>query len=222
MRIAFFGGTFDPPHRGHLAIARAAAERLQLDRVWFAPVGLQPLKQDSSAASFEDRMAMVQLAIAGDARFEASTIDAPRADGQPNYTIDTLTRMRSSLSPSDKPFCLVGADSFLILRHWYRAAELLFVCDFIVAGRPGFDLQQTAESLPIGVHVAGEPRLANGLTTLGIADGGRHSKLYILPDLQEDVSATEIREALAEGATEDRVLTTPVADYIRAHKLYVG
>jgi nicotinate-nucleotide adenylyltransferase len=223
MRIAFFGGTFDPPHRGHLAIARAAAERLQLDRVWFAPVGLQPLKQDSSVASFEDRMAMVQLAIAGDARFEASTVDAPRTDGQPNYTIDTLARMKDSLSPTDRLFCLVGADSFLILRHWYKAAELLFVCDFIVAGRPGFDLQQTAESLPAGVHVAGEPRPADGLTTLEIVDNSEHrSTLHILPDLQEDVSATEIREALAEGATEDRVLAAPVASYIRAHKLYVS
>jgi nicotinate-nucleotide adenylyltransferase len=84
MRIAFFGGTFDPPHLGHLAIARAAADRLRLDRVLFAPVGSQPLKQDSSVASFADRLAMVKLAITDDTRFAASEIDAPHADGQPN------------------------------------------------------------------------------------------------------------------------------------------
>ncbi|HMD18855.1 MAG TPA: nicotinate (nicotinamide) nucleotide adenylyltransferase, partial [Alloacidobacterium sp.] len=133
MRIAFFGGTFDPPHRGHLAIAQAAAERLRLDRVLFAPVGNQPLKHDSSVASFDDRVAMVKLAISGDRRFELSTIDAPRLDHRPNYTIDTIRLLKESLQPKDHLFCLVGADSFLSLPRWYRAAELLFDCDFIVA-----------------------------------------------------------------------------------------
>src|SRR5215469_14916173 len=76
-RIAFFGGSFDPPHLGHLAIARAARDALQLDRVLFAPVGAQPLKPKGSTASFEDRLAMTELAIAGERGFEVSLADAP-------------------------------------------------------------------------------------------------------------------------------------------------
>jgi nicotinate-nucleotide adenylyltransferase len=221
MRIAFFGGTFDPPHRGHLAIARAAAERLNLDTVWFAPVGIQPLKHGSSIASFEDRVAMVKLALDGDSRFAVSTEDSPRPDGKPNYTIDTLSRIRQSLRSEDKLFCLIGADSFLTMRNWYHSAELLLVCDFIIAARPGFDLQQVTEALPPGTRILGAPQLAPGLAIFQAENSqGRRSTLYLLSDLQEDISATEIREAFSEGKTENRVLTDGVAAYIRAHKLY--
>lgn len=221
MRIAFFGGTFDPPHRGHLAIAQAAAERLRLDKVWFAPVGVQPLKQESSVASFEDRVAMVRLAIAGDSRFTVSTEDAPRADGEPNYTIDTLRRVQRALSAEDHLFCLVGADSFLTMQHWHRSAELLFVCDFIVAARPGFSLQEATKALPAGTGLAGEPEWKPGMAILPIGNGlGQRSTIYLLSDLQENVSATEIRGTFAEGATEEQVLAAPVAEYIRRHRLY--
>ena len=94
MRIAFFGGTFDPPHCGHIAIARAAITRLALDQVLVAPVGTQPLKGGSAHSSFEDRLAMVRLAVAGEPGLTASDVDAPLPGGQPNYTFDTLQRLR--------------------------------------------------------------------------------------------------------------------------------
>ena len=92
MRVALFGGTFDPIHRGHLALASAAASAFALDRVLFAPVGRQPLKAESPAATFADRLEMTRLAIASaaDPRFAVSSVDAPRPDGAPNYTVDTL------------------------------------------------------------------------------------------------------------------------------------
>ncbi len=97
MRVAFFGGSFDPPHLGHLAVARAARAAFALDAVLFAPVGMQPLKPEGSAASFEDRLAMTRLAIACEPGFEVSLVDAPRpAAGRkstPNYTIDTLEKL---------------------------------------------------------------------------------------------------------------------------------
>jgi len=221
MRIAFFGGTFDPPHRGHLAIAQAAAERLRLDRVLFAPVGNQPLKNDSSVASFEDRVAMVKLAISGDSRFELSTIDAPRPDYRPNYTIDTIRLLKETLQPEDHLFCLVGADSFLSLPRWYRAAELLFDCDFIVAGRPGFDFPSAEKALPKNVHISGEPSHEPGLSTLTLTNDVRQSStFYFLPDLREEISATEVRMALAGHFADDGALPRPVAEYIRAHHLY--
>jgi nicotinate-nucleotide adenylyltransferase len=155
MRIAFFGGTFDPPHCGHIAIARAAITRLAIDQVLVAPVGTQPLKGGSGHSSFEDRLAMVKLAVAGDPGLSASDIDAPLPSGQPNYTFDTLQRLRSHLQPADVLFFLLGADSFLTLRQWHQSTELLLFCDFIVAGRPGFSLAQINAALPEGVKNTG-------------------------------------------------------------------
>lgn len=221
MRIAFFGGTFDPPHLGHLAIARAAADRLSLDRVLFAPVGSQPLKQDSSAASFVDRVAMVELAITEDARFAISDIDAPRVDGQPNYTVDTIFHLRSELTSQDQLFCLVGADSFQSLPQWYRAAELLFACSFIVAGRPGFSLEHAERILTPMASVSAEPASRAGVDSVRLHNSdGQSTTLYFLPDLYEDISATAVRTALAEPMPNYDELPVPVAEYIRRHHLY--
>ena len=156
MRIAFFGGTFDPPHRGHIAIARAAMTRLGLDQVLVAPVGTQPLK--GAHSSFEDRLAMVRLAVAAEPGLVASSVDAPLPGGQPNYTFATLQRLQRHLQPSDELFCLLGADSFLTLKRWHQCAELLLFCDFVVAGRPGFSLRQFSDALPEGVENTGEYR----------------------------------------------------------------
>src|SRR5580704_16597420 len=86
-RVAFFGGSFDPPHLGHLAVARAARDAFQLDKVLFAPVGTQPLKPEGSSASFEQRVAMTRLAIEAEAGFVVSLADAPKVTGEPNYTL---------------------------------------------------------------------------------------------------------------------------------------
>ena len=114
-RVAFFGGSFDPPHNGHLAIARAARQALQLDRILFAPVAAQPLKPHGSSASFRDRVAMTRLAIAEEPAFELSLLDAPEEPAPspstpappnytPNYTIDTLQRLRAQLPPATRLF----------------------------------------------------------------------------------------------------------------------
>ena len=88
-RVAFFGGSFDPPHKGHLAIAHAARTALGLDSILFAPVGAQPLKPNGLTASFEDRLAMTRLAIACEPEFAVSLADAPKPSGAPNYTLET-------------------------------------------------------------------------------------------------------------------------------------
>src|ERR1700761_1830491 len=98
-RTAFFGGSFDPPHLGHLAVARAARAALQLDCVLFAPVGAQPLKPHGSTAPFPDRLPMTSLAIAGEPGFEISLADAPTSDQRPNYTLETLGTIRAGLPP---------------------------------------------------------------------------------------------------------------------------
>ncbi len=220
MRIAFFGGTFDPPHCGHISIARAAICRLALDQVLVAPVGTQPLKGGSAHSSFEDRLTMVRLAVAGEPGLIASSVDAPLPNGQANYTFDTLQRLRSQLQPTDMLFCLLGADSFLTLKSWHRCAELLVSCSFIVAGRPGFSLNEVNAALPEGIKNTGECREA-GYTRFTLSGpSNQSSELFVLPDLDQDISATEIRAALAEGSTPQTVLPSAVADYIRVHGLY--
>src|SRR5258708_25210276 len=126
-RVAFFGGSFDPPHLGHLAVARAARDALQLDRVLFAPVGAQPLKPQGSTAPFNDRLAMTQLAIAGERGFAVSLVDAPNPDSKPNYTVETLRTLCTGLPSGGSLYCLMGADSFVSLRRWHGAAEIPFV-----------------------------------------------------------------------------------------------
>jgi nicotinate-nucleotide adenylyltransferase len=175
MRIALFGGTFDPPHRGHIAIATAAADVFGLDRVLFAPTGQQPLKMGSAATPFPDRLAMVELACAAHPRFAASTIDAPHTDGKPNYTVDTLAVLREQL-PAVKLYNLVGADSFLSLRHWREPERLLAQAEWIVVSRPGYPLEDLT-----GLHLTPDER----------------SRVHLLESVYEDVSATELRQRLS-------------------------
>ena len=223
MRLALFGGSFDPPHRGHLAIARAAIQRLALDRVWMAPVGAQPLKPDGFSTSFADRLAMVELTVANDPKIVASDIDAPRSDGQPNYTIDVLTAIKATLPPIDRLFFLLGADAFLSLKQWHGAEQLPLLCDFIVAGRPGFSIDDIASALPAGLLAKHDPAANDSpqLVTWLLKKGdSTRSCLYLMPDLQEDISATHIRAALAGEESEEGVLSPLVLRYIRDRGLY--
>jgi nicotinate-nucleotide adenylyltransferase len=156
-RIAFFGGSFDPPHLGHLGVARAARAALGLDTVLFAPVGAQPLKPQGTVASFEDRLAMTRLAIAADPGFALSLADAPQPSGAPNYTLETLLALRAQMPPDSALFCLMGADSFAGFSRWHRAAEIPFVAHLIVASRPGQPMDNLDSALPNGLTIEAVP-----------------------------------------------------------------
>lgn len=220
MKIGFFGGSFDPPHRGHIALARLAIERLGLDRVLLAPVGLQPLKHGRPQAGFDDRVAMTRLAIEGQPGLEISLIDAPHPDNRPNYTLETIRSLRASLPGDHRIYFLMGADSFLAIGQWHRAGDMLLACDLVVAARPGFDLSSLTAALPAGITAEGfGPQKMGGVLTLR-NQAGRTSHLYLLPDLEERASASSIREALESGQSVDRMLDPKVAAYIREHQLY--
>jgi nicotinate-nucleotide adenylyltransferase len=173
---------------------------------------------------------MVRLAIAGHPQLALSLIDAPRPGDQPNYTIDTIAELRATLPPHDRLYCLMGADSFLTIAKWRRASELLIACDFIVGARPGFDLSRIASALPdaVSVGVADNPeegteiRHRDNSLVLALTRGTGRSHLYLLPDLAEDVSATEIRAAIGGDGDQPHqtVLDPAVLDYIRSHGLY--
>ena len=133
MRLALFGGTFDPVHNGHLTMAREAARRCELDRVLFIPAGRPPHKSAGPYAPYADRLRMVELACAGEPRFEASRLE----EGEQNsYTIDTIGRLRPTLTPSDELFFLIGADAFAEIKTWRRWLDVVRAVQFIVVSRP--------------------------------------------------------------------------------------
>jgi len=229
-RIAFFGGSFDPPHRGHLAVAHAARQALDLDEILFAPVGTQPLKLEGASASFEQRVAMTRLAIADDAGFAVSPVDAPRAGGQPNYTIDTLELLHAELGSDCQFFCLMGMDSFLHLPLWRRAAEIPFAATLVVAARPGEPLDKLMRHLPHGLTVDSPAVCTQSLHgipsrcySLRNAQGAT-APFYLLPSLYVEISASEIRSLVRKEAGAEKklhALVPPaVADYLRKNRLY--
>ena len=177
MRAALFGGTFDPPHLGHIGIARAAADAFRLDTVLFAPSGRQPLKADGHVSPFDDRLAMTSLACAADPRFAPTTLDAPRADGEPNYTVDTLEALRQEM-PNAVLFNLVGADSFLSLPQWREPDRLIELAEWIVVSRPGYALDDL------------------GSLTLTSA---QRARVHLLETVHYDIAATDLRERLRGG-----------------------
>lgn len=237
-RIAFFGGSFDPPHLGHLAVARAAREALRLDRVLFAPVGTQPLKPVGSTGGFEDRVAMTELAIAGEAGFAISLADAPKPSGAPNYTLETLNNLRRQLPPDCQLYCLMGADSFVGLRLWHRAAEIPFVAPLIVASRPGQPLADLKALLPPGLMMepSASPDIAEcnievrcySLVSEAVDRSGQRAPFYLMPGLDVEISASRIREVArtqfrsADGSqvAGQELLPVAVLDYIQSHGLY--
>jgi nicotinate-nucleotide adenylyltransferase len=230
-RVAFFGGSFDPPHRGHLDIAREARQALGLDQVLFAPVGQQPLKPGGSSASFAERVAMTRLAIVGEPSFALSMVDAPNPQGQPNYSLHTLERLQDKLGPGCTLYCLMGADSFAHLRLWWRAAEIPFVATLVVAARPGIRLDELSSLLPDElVLLSGSERneICNGVPLRSFVLQNRQgatARFYLLPALDCDISATRIRallksEDFAARAELARLLPDAVTSYLLEHKLY--
>ena len=134
MRLAIFGGTFDPIHDAHLAVAREAAARFQLDRVWLVPAERPPHKQGVTHAPYADRLHMVELACQDEPKFEASRLEQGTAS---SYSIDTIETVRARLAPGDKLFFLIGADAFAEIESWRRWQDVVRAVEFIVVSRPG-------------------------------------------------------------------------------------
>jgi len=220
MNIGLFGGSFDPIHRGHLALAQAAASRYSLRQVLFVPANVPPHKQKQPLTAFIHRYAMVALATQDERRFVPSLLES--ASGGVNYSIDTVRRLKRTLKKSDRLFFLVGIDAFRDVAQWHEARSLLGECDFIVASRPGYSLRDVAESLPEDLRPPAavtrpfHKQPAKGdLVLPGVA-------LHLLEGVNQSVSATTIRAAAARGKPLARWLDPRVADYIKKHGLYRG
>lgn len=133
MRLAILGGTFDPIHQAHLALAREAARQFQLDRILFVPAAHPPHKSGVTHASYEDRVRMVELACEGNPLSEVSRLEQDTT----SFSIDTITKVRAQLAPQDRLFFLIGADAFAEIETWRRWREVVAAVTFIVASRPG-------------------------------------------------------------------------------------
>lgn len=145
MRLAIFGGTFDPIHTAHLKVAREAVREFRLDQVLFVPASRPPHKGGATCASYEDRLRMVELACRGQAHFEASPLEA---GDRVSYSISTIEKLRATLGPDDELFFLIGADAFAEIQTWRRWREVIRLAEFIVVTRPGHSFR-----MPEGARV---------------------------------------------------------------------
>jgi nicotinate-nucleotide adenylyltransferase len=221
-RIGFFGGTFDPPHKGHVELAKLAMERMHLDKVLMAPAGRQPFKTGETGADFRERMEMVKRACEGVARLEPSEMDAPRADGTLNYTVDTIARLKKE-QPEAEIFLLLGADAMEGLGRWHRAEDLPAMAELVEVARPGYELARSARALakclPKGWRAAQHIKHDGVDEWELVSDDGRRSVVQVLAELEQDVSATELRAKLERGEGWDW-LPARVAEFVRERGLY--
>jgi nicotinate-nucleotide adenylyltransferase len=138
LKLAIFGGTFDPVHLGHLALAREAAGRFQLDRVLFVPADHPPHKAGFTHAAYSARVRMLELACEGEPRFEVSRLEQNTAR---SYSIDTIEKVHATLDPGDELYFLIGADAFAEIRTWFRWRDVVGLVHFLVSSRPGHEYQ---------------------------------------------------------------------------------
>jgi nicotinate-nucleotide adenylyltransferase len=134
MRLAIFGGTFDPIHNAHLTVAREAAEQFQIDRVLFVPAERPPHKAGVTHAPYEHRVRMAEIACAADPRFAVSRLEEGTVR---SYSIETIGKVRATMAPEDELFFIIGADAFADIRTWYRWRDVVEQVRFIVVSRPG-------------------------------------------------------------------------------------
>jgi nicotinate-nucleotide adenylyltransferase len=216
--VALLGGSFDPVHHGHVALAELFAQLLQPDELRIMPAG-QPWQKKGLQASDPDRVAMLKLAF-DNAAYRA-TIDTREIERPtPTYTVETLRGLRAELGPDASIVFLMGADQLQKLDSWIEWKSLFELANFGVAARPGYRLD--AASLPPAVALA----LAQRVATPQEVRASRAGRVCLAHTLAVDISATEVRAALREaGDTNARakvsaLLAPQVLDYIQQHNLY--
>jgi nicotinate-nucleotide adenylyltransferase len=209
-RIAYFGGTFDPVHNGHLSIARSLNRLFKLDRFFFLPAFHAPHKPDRPPTSGYHRYTMLCLATQGEPRIAVSTLELEKREKR--FTIDTLPELHA-LHPGAKVFFVMGADSWADIRTWREWEKVLLASDHIVVTRPGyqigFDHVTDAVRQRI-VDLRSKP--------FEETDGKR---IYITDTVLYDASATELRADLSDGRLDrEEDIPAEVANYIEKYELY--
>jgi len=218
VKIALFGGTFDPIHAGHLRAAKVAARKFRLGKILFVPSGNPPHKHHDRLTPFAHRFAMVALACQGDRRFVPSLLEAPRPGRRRHYSVDTAKAVTDSLEATDDLFFLLGLDAFLDLPHWKNYRHLFDLMDFIVVSRPGFGSAQILKVVPRRRPQSGNRGSARTAGALKTQKGAVH----VLRGVHMPVASRDIREAVAARRRVTGLVHPLVEEYIRKEGLYTS
>lgn len=202
MRLGVLGGTFDPPHVGHLILAEEACLALGLGQVLFTPAGGPWRKAGQELSPREDRLAMVRLAVADNPHFAVSALEIEREG--PSYTAETLTALRDQFGLKTELFFIMGADSLADFPHWHEPQRILELARLAVAERPEPE------------DVALEEGLADDLAR------AMREKVIWLRMPRIDISSTAVRDRVRRGLSIRYWVPPAVEEYIRQHGLYVG
>ncbi len=200
MKIGVIGGTFDPIHRGHLAVADEAYHQIHLGKVIFLPAGHPYFKDAAVISPAEDRVNMVKLAIAGHPAYQISLMEIQRPG--PSYAVESMAQMKSKLSPEDELYFIMGWDSLMTLHLWFEADRLIKICRIVAAPRPGY------------------PKPDVSLLERGLP--GISQRAIVMEKPLVDISATDIRERVRQGLPVDDMVPPEVSRYIRERGLYRG
>lgn len=197
LKLGVLGGTFDPPHNGHILIAQYALTQLGLDQVLFAPTRLPPHKINNHITAVEHRLEMVRLAIADHPRFVLSRVDVDREG--PTYTVDMLRLLHEQYGAETKLYFIMGMDSLANLLTWRAPEQLIRLCKLVVFQRPGFqvNLDELEKRLP-----------------------GLRQRVVFLSNPTPDIAASDLQRRIRAGETIDHLVPASVARYIREHGLY--
>jgi len=199
MNIGVLGGTFDPIHIGHLILAEEVRARLNLAEILFVPTGQPWLKVDSPISSAEHRVEVVRLAVADKPYFKLSTMEIERAG--PTYTVDTIAELKAQLGTEDELFFILGWDNLAELPRWRQPSRLITMCRLVAVPRPGYplpDLKALEASIP-----------------------GLSQRVTLMEKPEIDISASAIRDRVAQGLSIRHLVPQPVERYIKEHKLYL-
>ena len=198
MKLGIFGGTFDPVHNGHLAVAEYVHTMMELDRVLFIPAGQPWLKADRTLSDAEHRLEMTRIATAGNPRFAVSDMEVLR-DG-PTYTVDTLTALREEMGEGVEFYVILGADALSELHRWRRPAAVLGMATVVGVTRVGTEA-------------------VNWAALESIRDGAS-DEVVIMDGPLVDISAAAVRRRMKEGLPVRGLIPQGVEDYARRHGLY--
>ena len=199
MNIGVLGGTFDPIHNGHLAVAEEVRSRLDLTVILFVPAGQPWLKMENPVSPAEDRVHMVRLAIADKPHLKLSTIEIERPGV--TYTVDTMAELQAQLGAENDLFFILGWGSLAELPQWKEPYRLITICRLVAVNRPGYprpDLKALEALIP-----------------------GLSQRVILLEKPEIDISASEIRDRVARGLSISHLVPEPVESYIKEHRLYM-
>jgi nicotinate-nucleotide adenylyltransferase len=190
MNIGIFGGTFNPPHTGHMIVAEHVRQELGMERILFVPTAVPPHKQELDIAEAQHRLAMVRCAIQGNSNFEVSETEIER--GGVSFTVDTLMEFKRR-SPHDAFFLLLGTDNVLEFHTWKDPEKIIELATIVALTRPGFDIERESVT---------------------------KKKMIVCEVPEIEIASSTIRNRIKEGRSVRYLVPSAVETYIKEHQLY--